>query len=187
MYNNYLKIFGHVLNINYHACHLKLKFCVWNVPIDVTVGWAAFPVDARPPDPHLYSWVSWSNWQSNLGYTHTTCTHAHACTHTQTLHIFLNMCLGILLHTLNWFVKSPALLCFMNMSLRCSIIGLHTILILTLAQNVTYIAILSYHTCTYYKDIKKTYTVNDIPLRLEPHHNHRLCTAIQRQSVSSIH
>ena len=27
------------------------------VPIDVTAGWAASPVDTRPPDPYLNSWV----------------------------------------------------------------------------------------------------------------------------------
>ena len=31
------------------------------VPIDVTVGWAASPVDNGPPGPHLYSWIDWSN------------------------------------------------------------------------------------------------------------------------------
>ena len=31
------------------------------VPIDVTAGWAASPVDTRPPGPHLNSWVDWNN------------------------------------------------------------------------------------------------------------------------------
>jgi len=46
------------------------------VPIDVTAGWAASPVDTRSP---FNSWVNWS--------THTHPMHTHTTLHMHTTHI----------------------------------------------------------------------------------------------------
>ena len=53
----------------------QLSICfpsLHQVLIDVTVGWAAYPVDARPLDSHLNSWVTIGPHFNHLGILTTT-------------------------------------------------------------------------------------------------------------------
>jgi len=55
------------MTLHCHARQEQLGICFPSLPIDVTAGWAASPVDTRPP---FNSWVG-------------TCAHTHTYAHTQ--------------------------------------------------------------------------------------------------------